>query len=662
VTDRIRLDIETRSRLDVKKVNVYRYCKDPDFSILMCAWSMDGEPATIETNQKASVDRLMDHVVSGDILVAHNAPFERVCFSAALGMPVGTYLDPEQWHDTMAVARERGLPGGLDKIAKAIGATPKDGAGSALIRYWCSPISTGHRKGQFRQPEEDPEKWQQFIDYCCQDVDTLVEIDDIMGYGHVTDLERQVYMADQRINDRGIKVDTALCAAAEIAALKNATWQRARVTELSGIENPGSVPQVKKWLTDEGIKIKNLKAATVEALLADEHPDLKLQTPIQREVLELRQELALAAPAKFSSALATVGSDARLRGSLVYFKAHTGRWAGSGTQPHNLPRLAFTDTYVYDPVLDKKVPIVGSGVLDESMAIHGVLQGDDFRTEDLKRLVRPMFLGPLTIFDYKAIEAVVIAGLSGETWVLEAIASGRDIYVETAKRMGNLTRAQGKIAVLALGFQGGIGSLKAMGGATIIENGVEREMTDDEYWTLVTQWRKANPKTVKLWSILQNAMADGGPAGPMLRVTFSRGTKPNCRTAHLWLPSGRAITYRNLGWEKYTVVDELTEKRIHKEGWRFDSGQGFRAATYGGRLTENATQGTARDLLAAALVRLEKAGYRVVFHVHDEIAVEGPHTPEQVEEIQRLIFEKPAWAAHLPVLGEGAQLDRYRKF
>lgn len=679
---RIRVDIETRSRVDLKRTGVYRYAACPDFRILMAAWSERGEPASITLGHKANVDRMLDHIVSGDTLVAHNANFERICFSAAYGMPVGKYLDPEQWHCTQAVAGQRGLPSSLSMVAKALKCTPKDEAGAALIRFFCMPISTGARKGEFHSPEDDPEKWEAFCRYCQQDTDTLCEIDNKMGYGHITETERRVYVADQRINDNGMVVDLDLARAAQIVAERNAIKQKARMTELSGIENPKSVQQVRAWLASQigkdgkPLTTKNLRAETVQALL-----DSGNLFPGQERVLLLRQELALAAPAKFGTALASVGTDGRLRGSLKVWGAHTGRWAGRGTQPHNLPRLAFTDKV--DLLGDgNEVTVKGLGVKEETAAINSVLLDQDVSTETLKKLVRPMFTGPYTIVDYKSIEAVVIAWLSGEDWVLKAIRAQRDIYVETANRMGGLTRQQGKVAVLALGYQGGVNSLRAMAGdinalvntpvqnrptvfdpdkkalVKIAPRAMTREEEDKELLKLVIQWRRANPKTARLWGLLQNAIGDGGMAGPRLRVTHSPGTRSNCRNAHLRLPSGRSITYRNLGWERYTTKDPVTEKIVRKEGWRFDSGQGYRAGTYGGRLAENATQAVARDLLAEALVRLQNRGYRIAAHVHDEVLIEGEH---DVDLITKIMCELPAWASGMPVFGDGAVVQRYRK-
>jgi DNA polymerase len=273
----------------------------------------------------------------------------------------------------------------------------------------------------------------------------------------------------------------------------------------------------------------------------------------------------------------------------------------------------------------------------------------------LKKLVRALFVGPFTVVDYSAIEARVVAWLAREEWALQAFRDHRDIYVETAARMstpGNeLTRFQGKVAVLALGYNGGINSLRAMGA----------EGDDEDLKRLVVQWRKSNSRITRLWQKLGDAFSDTGEAGPHLRLTESEDKLG--RALHMWLPSGRAITYHGVKWERYVVVDPKTGKMVHKEGWRYaDPKNPFnyrqRIGTYGGRLTENATQAVARDIMAEALVRLEDKGFRPVAHVHDEIIVEGEH---DVEEIKAIMTEVPSWAEGLPIDGEGFTCARYRK-
>lgn len=337
-------------------------------------------------------------------------------------------------------------------------------------------------------------------------------------------------------------------------------------------------------------------------------------TADQRTVLELRQELALVASKKYQAAIDASSSDGRLRGGFQYFGAHTGRWAGRRVQLHNLPRAALDSTAEVDAaILDLKL---GAGASSQT----------------LKALVRPMFMGPFGIIDYSAIEARVLAWLAGEEWVLEAFRKGRDIYVETAERMGGLTRFQGKVAVLALGYNGSIGSLAAMGA----------EGDDEQLMMLVHQWRRANPNIVRLWKIMDQAFRGTGMAvGKRMRVEKDG----NDRLLHL--PSGRAIHYHDV---------EAAGKRITFANFRAPG----RMDTYGGRLVENATQAVARDILAEALVRLGEAGYDVVGHVHDEVIIEMPQDGT-LAQLQDIVTASPKWADGLPLGGEGFVSQRYQK-
>jgi DNA polymerase len=329
--------------------------------------------------------------------------------------------------------------------------------------------------------------------------------------------------------------------------------------------------------------------------------------------------------------------DGRLHGSFHFFGAHTGRWAGRRTQPHNFPRLAFVDEEgEWDELAEKE-------------AILALLLGGQVSAEELKKLVRPLFVGPFTDVDYAAIEARVIAWLAGEEWVLEAARAGRDLYVETAKQMGGLTRAQGKIAVLALGYNGGPGALRRMAapGDEVLS------LTDEElYDTYVYPWRNANSKTVQLWRRIEHRFRVGGEVGEHLFVEKDGNDRL------IRLPSGRAICYRKCGIQKRKRLNPRTGEWEEREQLTFWSPQGKRTATYGGKLAENVTQAVARDLLAEALVRLETHGYPVVEHVHDEILDEGVH---DVDTISKVICELPTWAAGLPVDGEGFVTERYRK-
>lgn len=671
------IDIETRSRVDLKRFGVYRYVTCPDFKILMASYSLDGEPIVTATEPEEiwDIPGLWSPKVTK---VAHNAPFERVCFSTFKGLPPGEYLDPEEYHDTMVLARELGFPASLSNLAKALGANPKDEAGSALINWFCKPT----RDGSFRRPEDHPEKWAEFIAYCEQDVDTLMGVDRLLEeHGNwPTETERQAYLADQRINDRGIRIDLDLCrkAVSVASAATEEQKEEFRAITLWEVDNPGSIPQVHDWLRSQDVFLPNLQKETVEVALKG---DL---TPTVRQALEVRQELALAAPAKFTAAYhAHVGS--RLRGTLSFYGAHTGRWAGRGTQVQNLPRDTFKpegeDAERIAAMADlgfikADIEAAEQVIIDQmtERAIRTLMSGGQTSASTLKKLVRPMFLlgtdevDEGVVVDYSAIEAVVIAWLSGEDWMLEAFRQGRDIYVETAARMGPAyTRPQGKIASLAFGYNGGAGSLKAMATDKDVitytnEDGEEvtakLAVVPDQvlYEMFVWPWRNASPSIVRLWAMLDRRFRTGGDVGDFLSFEKANGNRDRL----LRLPSGRAIAYRKAG------VQTKRKWNKHKERWEdrqvltFSSAARYpgRDETYGGRLAENATQAAARDLLAEALIRLEKAGLEVVGHVHDEVLVQGTRDIDLVKEI---MCELPAWAEGLPVNGDGFTTYRYKK-
>lgn len=609
---KVYVDIETRSRIDLKKLGVYRYSEDSEFTILMAGWAVEDGPVEVTFGQDTG-ERFLELQSAGAEFVAHNAGFERVCFSRFLDV-VG-YLSPERWECSMALAAEYGYPVSLEAAARAVGAAPKDSAGAALVRLFTIP----NRAGGWNDYTTHPLDWLDFISYCSQDVATLQDLHQRLG-DWPNAMEQRVWCVDQRVNDRGMKVDLAMCAQAAKSAEENRALNALSFSVLTGVANPNSVPQVMRWVKEAGLQLPNLQADTIERALAD--PELPSQ---QREALELRQELALAAGGKFGVALETASPDGRLRGGFRFFGAHTGRWAGQRVQPHNLPRATLpSPAHVDAAIMDLELGLGGS-------------------PHTLKALVRSMFTGPLTIADFASIEARVIAWMAGEEWALQAFRDGRDIYVETAQRMGGLTRFQGKVAVLALGYNGGVNSLRAMGA----------EGEDDLLQAMVNTWRRANPRIVKLWAQMQDAVDAGGPVGKHVRVV-RRGSKMEMK-----LPSGRSIWYHGVAWEKYKVTDPATGKTLIKEGWRYNDPKkgGQRIGTYGGRLCENATQAIARDLLAEAMVRLNDAGLKIVLHVHDEIGVEGYH----LEDLERIMTEVPRWAKGMPIDASAFTCERYRK-
>nr|DAQ06138.1 MAG TPA: DNA polymerase I [Caudoviricetes sp.] len=601
------IDIETYSTTDIKR-GVYRYSEDPEFLVLMAAWAIDDDPTQVAIGHEeiAAIPHLLDG--SDVVRVAHNAQFERVCLSRLAALPVGSYLPPEAWEDTMALMAEWGYPQSLEEGAKALGAEPKDGAGKDLIRWFCQPARNGKR----RLPEDHPEKWAAFVEYCRQDVDTMRDMHKRLLAKHgawPTEQERQVWIADQKVNDRGITVDLELAAHAVEAASANTEEAKAEARAITGLENPNSPAQLLAWF---GGLVPDLKADTVRDALARD--DL---TADQRRVLELRQGMALTAHKKFQVALDAASPDGRLRGGFRFFGAHTGRWAGRGLQFQNMPRDGFASEVEQDAAL-----------LDLRLGL-----GADPHT--LKALVRPMLVGPFTVCDYSAIEARVVAWLAGESWALEAFAEGRDIYVETANRMGGgMGRKEGKVAVLALGYNGGVGSLRAMGGDALGGEAVLQRIVD--------QWRGANRNIVRLWGRLERAFYYGGQAGDRLTVEAD-GSDRLVR-----LPSGRAVVYHQVRAGR----DGRLSFQDPKLRWRTE--------TYGGRLVENVTQAVARDVLGTALVRLVEEGHLVVGHVHDEVIVES--SPESsLEAIRRVLVTPTEWSEGLPLAAAGYSCGRYRK-
>lgn len=607
---RLYMDIETYSSVDIKR-GVYRYSESEDFKILMAAWAIDDDPVQISIGDEniRSIPGLTDPQVTK---VSHNAAFERVCFSSFLGLPVGSYLPSEEWLDTQALMAEWGYPQSLKEGAMALGASPKDEAGSALIRWFCIPDRSGKR----REPSSSPERWEQFVSYCIQDVesmrDMLHRLENRYGLWPTPE-EEKIFYADQHINDTGTPVDLSLAKVAVEAAEDNRMEDELEAMALTGCKNPGSTQQLLRWF---GGSLPDLKAETVRDALSRKD----LYSPDQIRVLELRQSMALTAHKKFQVALDASSPDGRLRGGFKFFGAHTGRWAGRGLQLQNLPRAGF------------------ESVADQDAAIVDLKMGLGADSKTLKALVRPLLIGPFTVCDYSAIEARVVAWLAGEDWALEAFASGRDIYVETANRMGHgMTRREGKIAVLALGYNGGIGSLQAMGGDAIGgESTLQR---------IVDQWRSANRNIVRLWSKLERAFYYGGQAGK-LRVEVDGSDRL------IRLPSGRPIVYHDVRASKVSSGRSRLSFQDPKLKWRTD--------TYGGRLVENATQAVARDVLGSALVRLENAGYSVVGHIHDEVIVEGA-SKTSVADVRRIMVTPLEWSAGLPLDAAGYTCDRYRK-
>lgn len=650
------IDFETYSSVNLRDCGAYPYMASPDFAplIMTYRYGVDGQTkiAQGEAEIKWALRGLheREHVT----FVAHNANFERLVLSRIFDYAPGTFIPPERFIDTMAMGRSLGFPGSLADLARALHVEEKDSAGTALIQMFCVPSK---KTGRAATPEERPEEWAAFCRYAIQDVDTMVEVYTALTarYGGFPKGEREVWSADQRINDRGILVDAELAVRCmDIAAVvKDLHLQRMGV--ISGLANPNSTAQVLAWVNrrlveagvmdgqndipvfkDTGAPLKSVDKASVAYLLS--------RTDLPRDVrtfLEERAASNAASVAKFKAMTNRLGVGNRVRGTIQYFGAHTGRWAGRGVQLQNLPSVTAGD--------DEKTQAFVDRVMNEP--------AENFSISELKPLIRGALMAPsgqtLTVCDYSAIEARVLAWLAGEEWVLEAFRAGRDIYIETAARMFHVPydeakplRKKGKVAVLALGYGGGINALKAMGA----------EGTDAELEEIKQTYRAANPRIAKFWADMDRAMRNrSGRVGEYIAIH----PKANGLVT-IKLPSGRELFYHKLHFRTVSKFDKEVEA-LH-----FLDPKSHRAVipTYGGRLTENVTQAVARDVLAHALVNLDKENVPVVAHVHDEVIAEGGVTIKRMKELMGAGVGNPLappWADGLPLAAEGYYCARYRK-
>ena len=639
------IDIETYSSVPLPRCGVYRYCDAPDFEILLFSYAFDDAP--VKTIDLASGETLPKEVISaledpGIIKVAYNAQFERVCLSRYLGH----WLDPHQWRCTMVMAAYLTLPGRLADAAVALGTTEKKmEEGKDLIRYFsvpCKPSKTNG--GRTRNlPTDAPEKWAVYRQYNAQDVETERAIRKALEKFSLPEQEWELYALDQQINDRGVRVDKKLVknAIAVDAVFAQAAYQRAK--ELTGLENPGSVNQLKAWLADQDIPMESLARKIVQEKAA--------QTDgIVAELLNLRLELSKTSVKKYEAMARCVCRDGRVHGLLQFYGANrTGRWAGRLVQAQNLPQNHLPD-------LDLAREIVKTGDEELLDTLFASVPGT------LSELIRTAFIPKdgcrFLVADFSAIEARVLAWLANEEWVLEEFRGKGKIYEATASRMFHIPqesivkgnpnyeyRQKGKQATLSCGYGGGVGALKAMGA----------KMPEEEMQPLVDAWRAANPNIVAFWSALDRAA----------RTVIRKKTSARVGKVTLYwqddkmfmrLPSGRNLCYQS---------PHFTGNRFGSDaiGYYAPNAAGQRVVqeTFGGKLAENATQAIARDILAHALLTLEKNGYPVIFHVHDEAVIEMSIGQGALEEACRLMAIAPNWAEELPLRADGYECMYYRK-
>ena len=623
----LHLDIETYSSAPLPKCGVYRYCDAPDFEILLLSYAFDDAPVVTvdmacgETLPDAFLHALEDANV---LKIAHNAAFERVCFSKHLGH----WLDPAQWRCTMVMAWYQTLPGKLADVAVALNVTEKKmEEGKDLIRYFSMPCkATKTNGGRTRNlPRHAPEKWATYKAYNAQDVETERAVYKALLHHALPEHEWALYALDQRINDRGVRVDRLLVKSAMAVdqAFSEQAFQRAQ--ELTGLENPGSVSQLKAWLADMDMPMESLSKRIVQEKAAGAEG-------IVKELLELRLELSKTSVKKYESMARCICKDGRVHGLLQFGgAARTFRWAGRLVQAQNLPQNHLPD-------LNLARDIVRSGDEEQLELLFGSVPNT------LSELIRTAFIPRdgcrFIVADFSAIEARVLAWLAGEEWVLEEFRGKGKIYEATASRMFHIPqetivkghpnyeyRQKGKQATLSCGYGGGVGALKAMGA----------KMPEEEMQPLVDAWRAANPNIVRFWNALGNAASEVIEKHNSVRVGKVMVYR---KEGHMLirLPGGRDLCYLSPRF----VTNRFGSRGI---GYLAASAGGKMELqeTFGGKIAENCTQAIARDLLAHAMLNLEAAGYPIMFHVHDEAVMEVPIGQGSVEEACRVMAIPPDW-------------------
>ena len=631
------VDIETYSSVDLTEAGVYAYVEAPDFDILLISYIFDDwDEDDVKTIDCFDADpdmmaefceALLDPQI---VKTAFNANFERTCLAKWLRKP----MPPEEWRCTMVKALTLGLPGNLAGAGEALGLPPeklKDPQGKALIQFFSKPCKPTRTNGQRTRnlPQHDPAKWQLYKGYNRQDVVTEQEILRKLSIYKTPESEQERWALDQHMNDNGVALDIPMVE----KIVEYDTRRRQELQEeaqgLTGLKNPNSLAQLKRWLAEQGVEMTSVTKDTIaEALRDPELPD------VVRRVLEIRTALGKTSVAKYSTMLVAHCQDHRLRGILQFYGANrSGRWAGRLVQTHNLAKNTLPDL-----ALARELAAEGDF---ETM---GTLFGETAFV--FSELIRTAFIPSegcrFIVSDFSAIEARVLAWLAGEEWVLEAFRNGKDIYCETASMMYHVPvekhganshlRQKGKVAVLACGYQGGVGAMKRMdkGGS----------IPEDELQSVVDQWRQANSNSVKLWRTCELA---------------ARTAIEEHRTVRL--KNGLAFGYTHLKMDPRDGREHIVYMGVNQE-----TKQWGETETYGGKLVENIVQATARDCLAISMQRVAALGYNIVMHVHDEIIVDCPvEDTGAMERINACMAEPIPWAPGLPLRGDGYETPFYMK-
>lgn len=647
------IDIETYSSVDIKKSGAYKYAESEDFEILLFAYKVDRNPVRVidlASGEKIPSDIVMALKEQEVVKHAYNAVFEWNCLNMA-----GYETPIEQWRCTMIHGLYCGFPAGLEAIGKAIG-IPEDKqkltTGKALIKYFCTPCNaTKSNGGRTRNlPHHDPDRWNLFKEYNAQDVEAEHNILERLISFPVPNSEWQAWIEDTELNYRGIAIDKELLDGALYLEALSTNDLMGEAMNITGLKNPKSNAQMLEWLNEKGIDVPNMQKATIAELLTT-----NLANDIRR-ALELKQKLGKTSVSKYMAMDTAMCKDGRIRGLLQFYGANrTGRFAGRLVQVQNLPRN-------YLKTLDGARNLVKTKDYTGVKAIYGNVP------DTLSQLIRTAFV-PRTgkkfiVSDFSAIEARVIAWLAEESWVLDTFKRGEDIYCATASQMfgvpveknginGEL-RQKGKVATLALGYQGGAGALVTMGALNM-------GIAEDELQEIVTKWRLANPNIVNLWYNIERLATHTIETG---EPTYTNGITLRCeadlihglRFFTIELPSGRKLFYASpdFGTNRFGK-QAITYMGINQTTRKWETQE-----TYGGKLTENIVQAIARDCLVETLKRCTSKGYKPVMHIHDEIVIEAEQT-DHLDDVNDIFAEPITWAPGLPLSGAGFESEYYMK-
>ena len=641
----LELDIETFSDVDLLKCGVYAYVDSPVFEVLLFAYSFDGqETQIIDLAQGEVIPAEVEAAIFDEEVTktAFNANFERTCLSRHFRK----YLSPVSWHCSAVQAALLALPRSLEDVGAVLGLDKqKMKEGKELIRYFCVPCKpTKSNDGRIRNlPCHAPEKWEMFKNYCVRDVEVEKAVRRKLHKYQVSEKEMEFYQLDQEINDRGVMIDRELVEQAITCDLLYKDIVTRQAYELTGLENPNSVAQIKSWLEEKGMEVESLSKKIVGDLIRETDGEVQ-------EALKLRLLMAKTSVKKYEAIIRSVCSDNRVHGLLQFYGANrTGRWAGRLVQVQNLPQNHIKD-------LELARNLVRKGRFEELELFY------DSTPNVLSELIRTAFVPKLgcrfIVADFSAIEARVLAWLAGEQWRLDVFLTHGKIYEASASAMfhvpieevtkGSPFRQKGKISELALGYGGAAGALISMGA-------LDMGLTEMELPSLVSAWRNANPHITQFWwdvdAVAIQAVVDK-------KQTKAGGILFDYHSGILFvtLPSGRKLSY---------VKPRLALNKFGRNGLTYEgigeNGKWGRLETYGPKLVENIVQGIARDLLAEAMLRLKEKGFSIVMHIHDEVVLEVPVETSSVEEICTIMAVQPEWAAGLPLRADGYECAFYKK-